>query len=62
MRSTTGACHCGHSSSRVHGGYVRTLRDAAVGGLGVVIELHIRRFRCENPACTAVTFAGRSRG
>ncbi|CAM5647215.1 ISL3 family transposase [Streptomyces griseomycini] len=57
VRSTTGACHCGHSSSRVHGGYVRTLRDAAVGGLGVVIELHIRRFRCENPACTAVTFA-----
>ncbi|MFF7192026.1 ISL3 family transposase, partial [Streptomyces sp. NPDC008222] len=56
-RSTTGACRCGHSSSRVHGGYVRKLRDAAVGGLGVVIELHIRRFRCKNPACPAVTFA-----
>ncbi|MFE2188911.1 transposase family protein [Streptomyces sp. NPDC059455] len=57
VRSTTGSCHCGHSSSRVHGGYVRKLRDAAVGGLGVVIELHIRRFRCENSACAAVTFA-----
>ncbi|MFG2639191.1 ISL3 family transposase [Streptomyces sp. NPDC048362] len=56
-RSTTGACRCGHSSSRVHGGYVRKLRDAAVGGLGVVLELRIRRFRCENPACPAVTFA-----
>ncbi|MFE0517145.1 ISL3 family transposase, partial [Streptomyces sp. NPDC058964] len=41
----------------VHGRYVRKLRDVAVGGLGVVIELSIRRFRCENPACSAVTFA-----
>ncbi|MEU1569190.1 transposase family protein [Streptomyces mirabilis] len=45
------------SSARVHGWYVRKLRDVAVGGLGVVIELRIRRFRCENTACTAVTFA-----
>jgi hypothetical protein len=28
-----------------------------VGGLGVVIELCVRRFRCENPDCMAVTFA-----
>lgn len=41
----------------MHGRYVRKLRDVAAGGLGVVIELRIRRFRCENPACTAVTFA-----
>ncbi|MER5201451.1 transposase family protein [Streptomyces sp. NPDC002755] len=56
-RATTAACRCGQSSARVHGRYVRRLRDVAVGGLGVVIELGIRRFRCENPACTAVTFA-----
>lgn len=36
--------------------YVRQLRDVPVGGLGVVIESCIRRFRCENPACGAVTF------
>jgi hypothetical protein len=41
----------------VHGRYVRKLRDVAAGVLGVVIELCIRRFRCENPACTAVPFA-----
>ncbi|MDX3314916.1 transposase family protein [Streptomyces sp. ME08-AFT2] len=57
MRATTGLCRCGQSSARVHGRYVRRLRDVAVGGLGVVIELCVRRFRCENPACTAVTFA-----
>ncbi|MDF3142793.1 ISL3 family transposase [Streptomyces sp. T21Q-yed] len=57
MRATTGSCRCGQSSARVHGRYVRRLRDVAVGGLGVVIELCVRRFRCENTACTAVTFA-----
>ncbi|MFE9976461.1 ISL3 family transposase [Streptomyces hirsutus] len=50
-------CRCGQSSVRVHGRYIRRLRDVAVGGLGVVIEICIRRFRCENSACTAVTFA-----
>ncbi|MFD3805964.1 ISL3 family transposase [Streptomyces sp. NPDC058619] len=56
-RAATAVCRCGWSSARVHGRYVRQLRDVAVGGLGVVIELCIRRFRCENPACPAVTFA-----
>lgn len=57
MRATTAVCRCGQSSARVHGRYVRKLRDVAVGGLGVVIELSMRRFRCENSACPAVTFA-----
>jgi hypothetical protein len=57
VRAKSGTCRCGQSSARVHGRYVRKLRDVAVGGLGVVIELHIRRFRCENTASTAVTFA-----
>ncbi|MEU9455046.1 transposase family protein [Streptomyces sp. NPDC048277] len=57
VRATTGSCRCGQSSARVHGQYVRRLRDVAVGRLGVVIELCVRRFRCENPACTVVTFA-----
>ncbi|WP_250405545.1 transposase family protein [Streptomyces cellostaticus] len=56
-RATTAACRCGQGSVRVHGRYVRRLRDVVVGGLGVVIELCMRRFRCENPDCTAVTFA-----
>ncbi|WP_225845945.1 transposase family protein [Streptomyces sp. HPF1205] len=57
VRALGGSCRCGQSSARVHGRYVRRLRDVAVGGLGVVIELSIRRFRCENAACPAATFA-----
>ncbi|MFJ8770155.1 transposase family protein [Streptomyces clavifer] len=57
VRAVTAECRCGWSSARVHGRYVRELRDVAVGGLGVVIEILIRRFRCENTACPAVTFA-----
>ncbi|MFF3685998.1 transposase family protein [Streptomyces sp. NPDC002187] len=49
MRAATAACRCGRRSGRVRGWYVRQLRDAAVGGLGVVIELCVRRFRCETP-------------
>ena len=44
-------------SVRVHGGYVRQLRDAAAGGVQVVIALRVRRFRCGNAGCPAVTFA-----
>jgi transposase len=42
---------------RVHGTYVRQLRDTAVGGVQVVITLRVRRFRCGNAGCPAVTFA-----
>ena len=52
------ACrHCGRVSGRVHGSYVRQLRDAAVGGVQLVIALRVRRFCCGNAACPAVTFA-----
>ncbi|MBS2549621.1 ISL3 family transposase [Catenulispora sp. NL8] len=57
-RSNSAACpNCGDAAGRVHGRYVRKLRDVAIGGVGVVIRLTVRRFRCQNPACRAVTFA-----
>ncbi|MFE0650962.1 transposase family protein [Streptomyces sp. NPDC059534] len=57
-RSAGAECpHCGSTSGRVHGRYIRRLADAAVGGARVVIELLVRRFKCPNPACRAVTFA-----
>ncbi|MFB8167474.1 hypothetical protein ACFC60_05905 [Kitasatospora purpeofusca] len=36
-------------SSRVRGRYVQRPADAAIGGARVVIELMVRRFRCETP-------------
>ena len=58
VRAATAACRrCGQVSGRVHGGYVRQLRDAAAGGVQVVIALRVRRFRCGNAGCPAVTFA-----
>lgn len=49
--------HCGKYSGRVHGRYDRTLADAPVAGAGVVVVLQVRRFRCTNGKCAAVTFA-----
>lgn len=41
----------------VHGRYSRQLVDAAWAGARVVISLTVRRFRCVNTGCEAVTFA-----
>jgi hypothetical protein len=63
VRAPTGACRrCGQVSGRVHGGYVRQLRDAAAGGVQVVILLRVRRFRCGNAAFPVVTFAEQVEG
>ncbi|MFJ6138452.1 ISL3 family transposase [Kitasatospora sp. NPDC092286] len=62
-RAAGGVCpRCRRSSRRVHGRSVRRLADAAIGGQSVVVELLVRRFRCLNTACAAVTFAEQIEG
>jgi transposase len=53
---------CGTWSSRVHGSYVRQVRDLPLGGRPVLIHLAMRRFVCMNVACKKVTFAGQVDG
>src|SRR6516164_4142031 len=53
---------CGQASAQVHGGYGRTVADGAAGGRPVLIVLQVRRFRCRNPGCPAVTFAEQASG
>ena len=53
---------CGQASARVHGGYARTVADGAAAGRPVLIVLQVRRFRCRNPQCPAVTFAEQAEG
>jgi transposase len=48
---------CGTVSGRVHGRYRRQLVDAAIAGAAVVLDLLVRRFRCQRPDCAVVTFA-----
>jgi transposase len=50
---------CGSSSTRVHSGYWRKLRDLPWQGRPVTIRLAARRFRCINLACARRTFAER---
>jgi transposase len=42
---------------RVHSRYQRCLSDAPISGQLVVIRLEVRRFFCDNPSCSARTFA-----
>jgi len=51
--------HCGHPSARVHSKYTRSPHDLPISDRLVRVVLHVRRFRCCNPACATVTFAER---
>jgi zinc-finger of transposase IS204/IS1001/IS1096/IS1165 len=44
-------------SSRTHGGYRRTLADLPLAGRPVRIVVQVRRFKCVEQSCAAVTFA-----
>jgi transposase len=62
-RAQAACCpRCGRESARVHGGYARVVADGAAGGRPVLIALAVRRFRCQNPVCPAVTFAEQATG
>ena len=50
---------CGLASARVHGCYLRILRDLPWQGRPVTIRVAARRFRCTNIACARKTFAER---
>lgn len=46
---------CGTVSARVHSRYGRRLADGAAGGQETAIDLEVRRFFCDNTACTKRT-------
>jgi len=51
--------HCGKSSTRVHSYYTRRLHDLPICDQPVRLVLHLRRFRCLDPLCSAITFTER---
>ena len=53
---------CGTPSSRVHGGYTRTVADGVAGGRPLLIALAVRRFRCLQDQCPVATFAEQADG
>ena len=58
--STTAACpRCSTESTRIHSYYIRQPHDLPISGRTARLLVHARRFRCLNPACSAVTFAER---
>jgi transposase len=57
-RAATARCgRCRRRSGRVHSRYHRRLRDIAVAGMALLVEVQVRRFRCDNAGCSARTFA-----
>ena len=63
MKAPSACCpRCGQWSSQVHGRYWRLPADGAAGRRAVLIALQVRRFRCRQPGCPAVTFAEQAEG
>lgn len=50
---------CGRRATRLHSGYQRTPADLPWHGLKVRLELHLRRFFCDQPDCPRTTFVQR---
>jgi transposase len=50
---------CHRTSSRVHSRYFRRVADLPWHGVAVKLELHTRRFRCQNSLCTRRIFCER---
>jgi transposase len=57
--TTPSACcpDCQHLSSQIHSTYTRSPKTLPSSGRPVRLLLHVRRFRCANPACRRKTFA-----
>jgi transposase len=54
---TARCARCAMESTHVHSYYTRTPRDLPIAGYTVRLRLHVRRWRCHNPACAARTFS-----
>ena len=50
---------CGQAATRVHSWYVRSLRDLPWQGLAVRMDLHTRRWFCDNSSCPRRIFTER---
>lgn len=58
--AATASCPaCGTSTTRIHSRYLRIPRDLPVSTKRVQVRLHVRRFFCDQFACSRRTFAER---
>ena len=48
---------CGHWSEAFHSSYERSIADLPIADRQVVVQLHVRRFRCREKTCSRRTFA-----
>jgi transposase len=53
---------CGQRSARVHSWYVRKIADLPWHGVPLRLDLHLRRFFCDQPTCGRHIFAERLPG
>ncbi|MGY1423665.1 ISL3 family transposase [Bacillus cereus] len=50
---------CGKSSSRVHSRYTRVVQDLAIQQTSIHLQLQVKKFFCDSPACSTQIFTER---
>jgi transposase len=56
-RDASGSCPCcGGATARVHGRYMRTVKDTPVAGRGVTLRIEMVRLKCVTAPCRVRTF------
>src|SRR4051794_13162675 len=61
-RAAVGCPDCQHVAARVHSRYRRTLADQPWNGIRVRLQLHTRRWFCDQPGCSRRIFTERLPG
>jgi transposase len=57
VRDACGSCpSCGGATARVHGWYVRTIKDTPVAGRSVTLKIEMVRLKCVTAPCEVRTF------
>lgn len=49
--------NCRHHTTSVHDSYLTNIQDLPIQGKTVYLHLLVRRFNCQNPACSKKTFS-----
>jgi transposase len=59
LPATVACPKCSQPSARIHSRYRRQLADLAWANIPVTLEVNVRRFFCDNPACARCIFSER---
>ncbi|MFJ8246322.1 transposase family protein [Peribacillus asahii] len=59
IRKSCSCPSCGNLSSRIHSRYIRFVRDLSIQQVSIHLQLQVKKFFCDSPACSTRIFTER---